>query len=247
MSAQGLSQSDIRIDAIVSSLKELQLEKNHLEQRMNDLRRKRSVIEKNVDILSGRFSQARQSTLRLKDTLKIAQQKVARTQKVVESLQKSCADANASKQNLLKEVEEFRDMQIDCVRSFEKEVLDLISKFKTAQRFHKEDNLERNISESKEKTNHLRESAQQASSDKENLIEAFQKMKLEALNRAEKEALLEIVPDIQKVVLESLHTESDLAAKAAEKALETKSKIQDENGELERKIAELEKNAGTSG
>lgn len=231
---------DVRVDVIVNSLKELQQERSNLDTKLNELRRKRFVVEKNVESLTGRYLQHRDVNSKLNDTLQVAQQKVNNTQQAIDALQKKCHAASKENQQLVDQAERTKSQEMEIMREFENQIVNMIEKFKYAQVFYRVDNLKKEITDCEKMHQEFETSAIETSQQTASLCDQFQRMNMEARAHEDMAKNLEIQPDVQELVIQVItRSREDLELQCNEQDARN-DKLKEENLQLETKISQMQ-------
>ena len=178
--------SDVRVEVIVNGLKELQGEKARLEHKLGELRRQRSVLEKNVEVLTSRRTQSKDVNAKMKETLHVAQSKVSQTQAQLDVLQKLMGDKREKNHDLSKQVDELKKQQLEETRMFEKGLVKLTEMFLEAKKFYDENSLEHKIGETMETIQSIKKSTDEKEKDVADLTETFNKLAVEYESKEEK-------------------------------------------------------------
>ena len=216
----------------MNGVKELQQEKSRLVHKLEELRRQRSVLEKNVEVLTSRRTQSRDVNAKMKETLHVAQNKVGQTQAQLDTLQKLVEEKQGKNLTLSKQVDQLKKSQLEETRDFEKGLVKLTDMFLEAKAFYKENNLEDKIEETKESILSIKKNTEQKEKDVSDLIETFNQLALEAEDQEEKLKSMPVSATEQETVHGLFAAEKD-SAKLALDEVSTK------KGQMEKDLQNL--------
>lgn len=227
-----MTSSDVRVDVIVNGLKELQQEKSRLELKLGDLRRQKSVLERNVEVLTSRRSQSTDVNSKLRETLRVAQTKVGQTQAQLDSLQEILNAKRETNLSLSKEVEGLKNAQLAETSVFEQDLVKLTEMFVEAKQFYDEQNLQEKISQTEDFIDAMKKNTEESEKRAADLAENFERLTLEMQNEEDEMLSLPLAQDDQ-IMVYNLFSDEREAAKAAFNDLSIrKEKLQKELQEL---------------
>ena len=143
---------NIKVDNLFNSLKGLQQGRLRLEQNLEELRAKKRGLETALEEAHARHAQVRDVNLNMKETLKIAQHKVAQTQQQQASLQVDAKGKANHITELNKRIEDERGKQTEETLEFNEKLAGLADCFTSARNFHSDENLQRQIQDTERET-----------------------------------------------------------------------------------------------
>ena len=143
---------NIKVDNLFNSLKGLQQGRLRLEQNLEELRAKKRGLETALEEAHAKHAQVRDVSQKMKETLKVAQHKVAQTQQQQASLQVDAKVKANRIAELNKRIEDERGKHTEETLEFNGKLSDLADCFTSARNFHSNENLQRQIQETEKET-----------------------------------------------------------------------------------------------
>lgn len=136
-----------RVDLLLHSLKEIQQEKNCLENKLAERRSKRRELENLLDIENNKFSQMKEGHEKMQETMKVAQLKEAQTQSLANRMEESNQEMRESIKELNKKLMIEKERQTENVENFQKELSDIANHLINARSFYEDSSLNQVIGE----------------------------------------------------------------------------------------------------
>ncbi|KAL5004361.1 hypothetical protein ScPMuIL_017817 [Solemya velum] len=140
-----------RVDALLHSLKELQNEKNCLEQKLNEQREKRRELEKSLNSVNAKYLQVSDINTKMVETLKVAQHKEAQAQSMANSLEETNTSQREQIDVLNNKIENEKANQFQEIQTFENQLSQITEELKICREFYSEIHLEGEISDVQKK------------------------------------------------------------------------------------------------
>ncbi|KAK2176362.1 hypothetical protein NP493_667g01042 [Ridgeia piscesae] len=224
---------NIKVDNLFNSLKGLQQGRLRLEQNLEELRAKKRGLETALDEAHAKHAQVRDVNQKMKETLKIAQHKVAQTQQQQASLQVDAKVKANRIAELNKRIEDERGKHTEETLEFNGKLSDLADCFTSARNFHSNGNLQRQIQETEKETAAFDADLAEYLAETEQPQKQLTKSAEEQETAEEKAKEIGIDKDDQTAVLQMFDDDFDHATRVTDT-------LMDEADQLERKLEELQ-------
>ncbi|XP_068736963.1 synaptonemal complex central element protein 1-like isoform X1 [Montipora capricornis] len=141
----GSSSPNFRIDVIVNSLRELQQEKERLQQHCNEERARCKSLEMKLDACQVKYFQSKERNCKMLETVNAAKQKVLQTQIQANRLKELNDEKGVKIQELRKEISEEIKKEQTELAMFEEQLFQLTDKFRNAKNYYTEENVQQEI------------------------------------------------------------------------------------------------------
>ncbi|XP_067668009.1 synaptonemal complex central element protein 1-like [Haliotis asinina] len=172
--------SNFKVDSLLISLKDLQSEKNCLEQKLNKCREKRRQCECELERVEGKMMQVSDVHRKMVETLKVAQLKVTQTQGQTDSLEEANQKRRDRIADINKNIANEKIKQQENVNSFEDKLSELTEELMKARAHYKDENLHNELVSNKEKLDELTETFRKRNQEVDTLVDAFEQLKSQA-------------------------------------------------------------------
>ncbi|XP_028515500.1 uncharacterized protein LOC110241012 isoform X6 [Exaiptasia diaphana] len=135
-----------RVDVIFNSLKELEREKELLESRLAEQKRKCKALEEQVEAAHVKCITAGERMIRMKDNVDVAKQKMSRTSEQAKKLEQLNEEKRYVISQLNQSIKDVNQKQIEETESLKDQLSDLAEKFRNARNYYKDEALQSEIS-----------------------------------------------------------------------------------------------------
>ncbi|XP_029208917.2 structural maintenance of chromosomes protein 1A-like isoform X2 [Acropora millepora] len=228
------SSPNFRIDVIVSSLRELQQEKERLQQLCSEESARCRSLELKLDACQAKYFQSKERNLKMLETVNAAKQKVLQTQIQANRLKELNDGKRAKIEELHKEINEEMKKEQTELGAFEEKLSELTNQFRNARNYYAEENVQREIEHWREQSEKARNEASRVDCNLQELTAAFKQLEME--NKHAKDEI------DSKLEFGLTHEELKSTLKVVEKInQETKEKLHLSVKQLERDLIRLER------
>ncbi|XP_071084427.1 synaptonemal complex central element protein 1-like [Haliotis cracherodii] len=169
--------SNFKVDSLLISLKDLQSEKNCLEQKLNKRREKRRQCECELERVEGKMMQVSDVHRKMVETLKVAQLKVTQTQGQTDSLEEANQRRRDRIAGINNNIANEKIKQQENVNSFEDKLSELTEDLMKARAHYKDENLHNLLVSSKEKLDELTQNLNNRNQEVKRLTDALEQLK----------------------------------------------------------------------
>ncbi|XP_022340481.2 uncharacterized protein LOC111135066 [Crassostrea virginica] len=200
--------SAFRVDLLLHSLKEIQQEKNCLENKLAERRSQRRELENLLDIENNKLTQMKEGHEKLQETMKVAQLKETQTQAMANRLEDSNLQMRKNIGELNQNLSTEKERQLQNLEKFEKELSDIANQLICARQFYDDAFLTKEIGETEFHKSDLQSNVASCHQEQLDLQE-----KLHKLSESSKINDYQDIPIELRREIENLFKEENLAAK----------------------------------
>ncbi|XP_078383942.1 uncharacterized protein LOC144666389 isoform X3 [Oculina patagonica] len=175
----GSSSPNFRIDVIFNSLRELQQEKERLQQHCNEEKARCKSLEVKLEACQTKYYQNSEKHCKMSETVNAAKQKVLQTQLHASRLKELNNGKSARIAELRRQIDEEMKKEEEELQLFENKLAELTSNFRNARNYYTEENVQKEMEEWSKQADEAKTEVLKEDSTLKELSTKFQQLEME--------------------------------------------------------------------